>query len=90
MTTEAPATTPRPTTPPQRQAAPPRYVVLSKWVGWAGGWGSETDIADIMNSMYAQGYILVDTKDRKAWWNGWFPRHKLLMIFRFSPPQPRA
>lgn len=61
------------------------YVVESKWCGWGGGWGSESDIARIMNRRAAQGYRLVATESKRCWclvlllvpvW-----RVKLLMMF---------
>lgn len=91
MTTEAATPAPRPA-PAQQQPRPapkPRYVVQSKWCGWWGGWGSESDIAAILNKAAAEGYVLHDTRSQ---WNMWFfciPRPKLLMIFRYAPPQPR-
>ena len=56
------------------------YKVVSKWCGWSGGWGSESDIAAFINAQASEGWRLVSTKASIcAWW--WFvPRKKLLLI----------
>jgi hypothetical protein len=58
------------------------YVVESKWCGiLLGGFGSENDIATIVNRRHSQGYRLASTKMSIAWWMMFIPRHKLLMFF---------
>ena len=34
------------------------YLVESKWTGYWGGWGSEGDIAGIMNARASEGWRL--------------------------------
>ena len=70
------------------------YLVISKWTGWFGGWGSEADIADMMNEVAADGWRLVRTENGPFVWF-WLPsfvRRKLLMVFerdrRTVPPPP--
>lgn len=58
-----------------------RYVVESKWCGWWGGWGSERDIAAILNRRAQQGYRLLSTKSIHGLWFLLVPRPKLLMFF---------
>jgi len=57
------------------------YAVDSKWSGWFGGWGSETDIAAVINVRAREGWTLVRTESQRCgwWWFLW--RIKLLMIF---------
>lgn len=59
------------------------YLVESKWTGWFGGFGSEGDIAAIMNRRGQEGWRLVRTEaERFAWmWMPWFLRVKLLMVW---------
>ena len=54
------------------------YRALSKWCGWFGGWGSESDIAEVLNREPEWQLIRTDIA-----WSLWFyfvPRKKLLMI----------
>lgn len=62
------------------------YRVESKWSGWAGGWGSESDIAGIMNGFAGQGWRLISTKNVHALWFWIVPRPKLLMVFERQVP----
>jgi len=57
------------------------YVVESKWVGFWGGYGSEDDVARILNRRAAQGYRLVGTKTERSLWMWCMPRIKLLFFF---------
>ena len=64
------------------------YMVISRWTGWAGGWGSEGDLSEVINGQSSDGWKLVRTESGLFGWFWWFPRHKLLMIFeRPAPPQ---
>jgi hypothetical protein len=62
-------------------AARQTYVVESKWCGFIGGFGSENDIARILNRRAAQGYRLTSSKTERAAWMWIVPRIKLLMFF---------
>ena len=59
------------------------YRVETKWAGWLGGWGSESDLAAILNRAASEGWRLTRTESQRAfwWWLPWLPRIKLLMIF---------
>jgi hypothetical protein len=57
------------------------YTVDSKWTGWVGGWGSEGDIAEVLNRRAAQGWRLTRTESQRCMWNWCLPRIKLLLIF---------
>ena len=57
------------------------YKVESKWTGIFGGWGSESDIAGLLNAAANEGWRFVRSE---AKWFAWFwllPRPKLLMFF---------
>ncbi len=65
------------------------YHVISKWTGWFGGWGSESDIAQMMTELAGAGWRLVRSENALfAWW--WFyPRRKVLFVFeRERHPAP--
>lgn len=57
------------------------YCVESKWCGWFGGYGSETDLANRINVLGREGWTLVRTESGRHgwWWLIWRP--KVLMIF---------
>ena len=60
------------------------YKVVSKWCGWFGGWGSESNIKDLLEASTprsGQGWRLVRSESGIfAWW--WFvPRRKILFVF---------
>jgi hypothetical protein len=57
------------------------YQATTKWCGWWGGWGSEADIAAVINGMASQGWRLASSKNLLALWFWVVPRPKLLMIF---------
>lgn len=57
------------------------YIVESKWTGWFGGWGSETDIASIMTLRSTTGWRLVRTESKPFAWFWCIPRVKLLMVW---------
>lgn len=57
------------------------YRVESKWTGIFGGWGSESDIADILNNAASEGWRLARTERSWFSWFWFLPRPKLLMIF---------
>lgn len=67
-----------------------QYRVISKWTGWWGGWGSEKNIADMLNACGAEGWNLVRSENSLFLW--WFlPRHKVLFIFeRLAPPSMQS
>ena len=48
------------------------YRVESKWTALFGGWGMESDIAEILNNAASEGWRLVRTQ--RSWFN-------LLLIF---------
>jgi len=58
------------------------YTVISKWCGWFGGWGSENDVAEIMNGLARHGWRLLRTDVALCAWWWWLPRKKLLMVFQ--------
>ena len=58
------------------------YTVVSKWCGWFGGWGSESDVAQIMNGLARQGWRLLRTDVAFCAWWLCLPRKKLLMVFQ--------
>lgn len=64
------------------------YLVESKWTGFWGGWGSEGDIAAILNARGREGWRLVRSESHLFnWWLIlWFPRVKLLMIWERALP----
>ena len=62
------------------------YLAESKWTGWFGGWGSESDIAAVITRRSGEGWRLVSTKSERALWNFWLPRIKLLMVFERERP----
>ena len=57
------------------------YKVTSKWCGFFGGWGSESDIAAHMEAAAQTGYRLVRTESQRAWWYWCLPRNKMLFIY---------
>ena len=57
------------------------YNVRSKWAGWFGGWGSEGDVAAIMDETATHGWRLVRTESIHALWFWFIPRPKLLFVF---------
>ena len=59
------------------------YKVETKWAGWLGGWGSESDVAAILNREAKEGWRLarIDSKRALWWWLPFMPRIKLLMVF---------
>ena len=57
------------------------YLAESKWTGWFGGWGSESDIAGMMSRRGADGWRLVRSESKPFLWWWWLPRVKLLMIW---------
>ena len=57
------------------------YRVESKWSGIFGGWGSESDIAQLINQVAADDWRLIRTENIRALWFWFLPRPKLLMIF---------
>lgn len=57
------------------------YTVISKWCGWFGGWGSETDIAAMLTAQGAQGWRLVRSENGLFGWWWWLPRRKVLFVF---------
>ena len=65
----------------ERETAMVEYKVVSRWAGWFGGWGSESDLGRVVNGCAGEGYRLVSTKAWLAFW--WFavPRKKLLLVF---------
>lgn len=58
-----------------------QYRVITKWTGWVAGWGSESDIAGILNAEAQQGWRLSRTESQRSAWMWFFPRIKLLMVF---------
>ena len=62
------------------------YGVDSKWTGWVGGWGSESDIASILNDWAEEGWRLVRSEAALCWWFWMIPRKKLLMVFERRAP----
>jgi hypothetical protein len=57
------------------------YHAESKWCGFFGGWGSEQDIATLINRYAAEGWRLASTKNIHALWFWLLPRPKLLLLF---------
>jgi hypothetical protein len=59
------------------------YKIISKWSGWWGGFGSENDIAAMINAEAAEGWRLVRSETSRFLWfyMPWFPRPRLLLIF---------
>ncbi len=57
------------------------YHVISRWAGWFGGWGSESDIAQVLNEQAAVGWKLIRTETWLCFWWFFLPRKKLLLIF---------
>ena len=66
------------------------YSVESKWVGWFGGYGSESDIASRMNAMSQQGWQLARTEVARATWFWFLPRLKMLMVWERDGVPPVA
>ena len=58
-----------------------RYAVTSKWCGWRGGWGSESDIASHIDQRARDGYRLVRTESITRWWWWLVPRPKIVFIY---------
>jgi hypothetical protein len=72
----------------EQVAAGQTYVVESKWAGWFGGFGSEGDIARILNRRAAQGYRLVSTKSEwRLWWLLIIPCWRVKLLFFFERAQ---
>ncbi len=57
------------------------YNVISKWSGWWGGWGSESDIIGLLNAEAAEGWQLVRSESLRLFWWWCIPRPKVLLIF---------
>lgn len=62
------------------------YAAISKWTGWFGGWGSESDLAAVINGYGAEGWRLVRSENGLFLWMWFYPRRKVLLIFE----RPRA
>jgi len=63
------------------------YRVVSKWCGWFGGWGSESDIAWLLNDSGEGGRLVRSESGLFLWW--WLiPRRKVLFVFERSTPIP--
>ena len=62
------------------------YHVISRWAGWQGGWGSESDIANVLNEKAAAGWRLVRSETWFCLWFFFVPRKKLLLIFEQTKP----
>ncbi|MBF8255121.1 MAG: hypothetical protein HW375_28 [Anaerolineales bacterium] len=58
-----------------------QYLVISKWCGWYGGWGSESDIAALCNAQGAQGWRLVRSENGLFAWMYIILRRKVLLFF---------
>ncbi len=58
-----------------------QYMVVSRWAGFWGGWGSEGDLGEVINTHAGQGWKLKDTEASIFAWFWFIPRHKVLMIF---------
>lgn len=57
------------------------YKVISKWAGWGGGWGSESDIAALANALGDDGWRLVRSEADGFRWFWIMPRRKVLLFF---------
>jgi len=57
------------------------YQVQTKWTGWLGGWGSERNIAALLNGPAAEGWRLARIDSKRALWWYAVPRIKLICIF---------
>lgn len=57
------------------------YAVESKWTGWFGGYGSESDIAARLNARSSEGWTLCRTEVMRVAWFWFLPRPKFLMVF---------
>lgn len=57
------------------------HMIISRWAGWWGGWGSESDLSKVINQRAAEGWTLRDTEASIFGWFWIIPRHKLLMVF---------
>ena len=57
------------------------YKTITKWAGWWGGWGSENDIADIINEEARAGWRLVRWESMRLFWWWFLPRLNMLFIF---------
>jgi len=57
------------------------YTAVSKWCGFWGGWGSETDVARVLTDMAGQGWRLVQTERSWFAWFWFMPRPKVLLVF---------
>lgn len=67
------------------------YKVISKWTGWGGGWGSESDLAAMANALGAEGWRLVRSEATGFRWFWLVPRRKVLLFFeRDLPAQARV
>ena len=64
-----------------QEATRHQYQATSKWCGWWGGWGSETDIARHIEGTTAEGWQLVETKNTMRFWWWIIPRPKILFIY---------
>lgn len=62
------------------------YHVVTRWAGWIGGWGSESDIAQVLNEKAAAGWKLVRSESQFCGWWFFLPRKKLLLIFEQTKP----
>ena len=58
-----------------------QYRVTSKWCGFFGGWGSESDIARHIETETTSGWQLVRTESKVLFWFWFLPRPKVLFIY---------
>lgn len=63
-----------------------QYKVVSKWCGWFGGWGSERDIAAVLNAAGAEGLHLVRSENGLFLWMWIIPRRKVVFVFEGQAP----
>jgi hypothetical protein len=62
-----------------------RYAVISKWCGWFGGWGSESDIASALNAV-GPDWRLVRSENAIFAWMWLIPRRKIVFVFERLTP----
>ena len=66
--------------PPEEETMA-EYLMESDWLGWLGGFGSESVKTQRLNARATEGWRLVRTESKYLWWFFILPRVKILYIW---------
>jgi len=58
-----------------------QYKITSKWCGFWGGWGSESDIGRHVEQETSGGWRLSRTESKTLLWFWFLPRPKVLFFY---------